>query len=180
MTVRDSIDRLRQPDYTGENRCTPCTLLNVAIAAVLVAAATTVALSRTDRVGAAVLGTALAAVSGAAIYLRGYLVPGTPRLTETVLPDRVHRRLETRPSGVDDDASVDLALKGIGATRSADDERPPAEDDRRTVPPDENIGESPDSSDGSYTSDDRVASEDGSSSEDRDIETDTDQGPVEN
>ncbi|WP_050051856.1 hypothetical protein [Halostagnicola sp. A56] len=176
MTVRNPIDRLRQPDYTGKNRCTPCTLLNVAIAAVLVVAATTLALSRTDRVGAAVVGTALAAVSGAAIYLRGYLVPGTPRLTKAVLPDRVHRRLETRPSGVDDDASIDLALKGVGATRSADDERRSVGDDRRAAPIDQptptdedsDSGEDSDASDGDWSSEDYV------------LETDTDEGSLEN
>lgn len=176
MTVRDSIDRLRQPAYTGENRCTPCTLLNVAIAAVLVVAATTLALSRTDRVGAAVVGTALAAVSGATIYLRGYLVPGTPRLTETVLPDRVHRRLETRPSGVDDDASIDLALKGIGATRSADDERRSAGDDRRAAPIDQTTPTDEDSDSG----EDSDASDGDRSSEDYVLETDTDEGSLEN
>ncbi|MFC7196638.1 hypothetical protein ACFQL4_21660 [Halosimplex aquaticum] len=28
------LDRLRRPEYTGENRCLPCTILNVAIASV--------------------------------------------------------------------------------------------------------------------------------------------------
>ena len=32
MTASTLADRLRQPEYTGENRCTPCTVVNVVIA----------------------------------------------------------------------------------------------------------------------------------------------------
>ena len=39
MVTRSLVGRLRQPEYTGENRCLPCTVLNV----VLVTAAATVA-----------------------------------------------------------------------------------------------------------------------------------------
>ena len=33
----DVLDTFRQPEYTGDNRCIPCTVVNVAIAAVLAA-----------------------------------------------------------------------------------------------------------------------------------------------
>ena len=75
-------DRLRQPEYTGENRCTPCTAVNIAIAAgasVLAAVASTV------------LGVGVFALSLGTIYLRGYLVPGTPTLTKRYFPERVLR-----------------------------------------------------------------------------------------
>jgi hypothetical protein len=76
--MRDAFEvRLRRPEYTGENRCLPCTAANVAITvgiAALAGLANPVA-------GAGVLGTGLAA-----IYLRGYLVPGTPTLTARYLP----------------------------------------------------------------------------------------------
>lgn len=72
------IERLRQPEYTGDNRCTPCTAVNVAIAGLLA-------------IGVAVVSAPLAPIvlglSLAAIYLRGYLVPGTPSLTKRYLPD---------------------------------------------------------------------------------------------
>ena len=74
------VERLRQPEYTGENRCVPCTAVNVAIAAgasVLAAVASTV------------LGTGVFALSLGTIYLRGYLVPGTPTLTKRYFPERV-------------------------------------------------------------------------------------------
>jgi len=75
------IDRVRQPEYTGENRCIPCTVVNVAIAAVVgiaVATVTTVELTAV-----------LVALCLAVIALRGYLVPGTPALTRRYFPDRL-------------------------------------------------------------------------------------------
>jgi len=79
-------DGLRQPEYTGENRCMPCTVVNSLIAVVLAgavaAAGATVA---TPLVGAAGAGVVLG-VSAAAIYLRGYLVPKTPELTKRYFP----------------------------------------------------------------------------------------------
>ena len=36
--ARDALDRVRQPEYVGENRCLPCTVTNLVIAAILTAA----------------------------------------------------------------------------------------------------------------------------------------------
>ena len=76
--VQDVYDQVRQPEYTGENRCMPCTVTNVAITAV----------------GTAVLGllnpfvaAAFAVVGLAAIAVRGYLVPGTPWITKRYFPE---------------------------------------------------------------------------------------------
>ena len=77
------LDRLRRPEYTGENRCLPCTAVNVGIAAVGAAAVTAVGGPAPGAIG---FGGALAA-----IWLRGYLVPGTPELTKRYLPERVLR-----------------------------------------------------------------------------------------
>ncbi len=74
----DTVGALRRPEYTGENRCTPCTVANLAIAAVL---------SLGVGLLAAPLGLALFALSLGAIWLRGYLVPGTPELTKRYFPD---------------------------------------------------------------------------------------------
>ncbi|WP_132058868.1 hypothetical protein [Halorussus amylolyticus] len=73
------VERFKQPEYTGENRCTPCTIVNVLIAVVGSAAVGVVA---TPLVGVPVFGACLAA-----IYFRGYLVPGTPTLTKRYFPD---------------------------------------------------------------------------------------------
>jgi hypothetical protein len=80
MDLRGVLDTLGQPEYTGENRCLPCTALNLAVAV-----GVAVVVGRRRR---AVAGAWLA-VAVALIALRGYLVPGTPELTKRYLPDRV-------------------------------------------------------------------------------------------
>ncbi|MDQ2051758.1 hypothetical protein RBH26_14870 [Natronolimnohabitans sp. A-GB9] len=79
--IRTVTTSLRQPEYTGEHRCLPCTIVNVGLAAAL---AVGVSLVATGGLGVGVFLAALAV-----IYLRGYLVPGTPRLTEQYLPASV-------------------------------------------------------------------------------------------
>lgn len=86
---RSLFARLRQPEYTGENRCLPCTVLNVTIASVgtslLVAWLTAAGYQRLALLG----GTAVLAASLGSVWLRGYLVPRTPALTERSLPASV-------------------------------------------------------------------------------------------
>jgi hypothetical protein len=77
------IDRLRQPEYTNENRCIPCTSVNIAIAAVGSAFAAKLTSRR--------FGSMAFISSLGTIYLRGYLVPGTPTLTKRYFPERVLR-----------------------------------------------------------------------------------------
>jgi hypothetical protein len=76
-TSTNTFDQLRQPEYTGENRCMPCTIVNSIIALVLAA-------------GIALLwlpaGAIALVVFFGAIYFRGYLVPGTPELTQRYFP----------------------------------------------------------------------------------------------
>ena len=74
----DLLGTLHQPEYTGENRCVPCTVTNLAIAAVV---AFCLAVVFVTPVGAAVFLACLAV-----IYLRGYLVPGTPEITKRYFP----------------------------------------------------------------------------------------------
>ena len=79
MTGHSSLlDRFRRPEYTGGNRCIPCTIVNVAIALVVAGGVAVF----NPLVGAGVLTASLLA-----IYLRGYLVPGTPTLTKRYFPD---------------------------------------------------------------------------------------------
>jgi hypothetical protein len=89
------IESLRNPEYTGENRCVPCTITNVAIAAVgaLALSALAVPLGATFLLGGLL-----------AIYLRGYLVPGTPAFTRRYFPDwllAVFDKGEADPADVD-------------------------------------------------------------------------------
>jgi len=68
--LRDSAAALVDPEHTGENRCLPCTLVNAVGVAVVAGL-----LSRRRRS----LGLLASVLGGAAIWLRGYVVPGTPR-----------------------------------------------------------------------------------------------------
>lgn len=81
------IERFRQPEYTGENRCMACTAVNTVLAVVFAAVvAVGVGTVSTTAVGAGA-GVGFLAVSAASIWLRGYLVPGTPELTKQYMPE---------------------------------------------------------------------------------------------
>ena len=80
IAVPDPIATLRNPEYVGENRCLPCTVVNVIIAAVVGGG-----LGLLSPIGGLVV--FLAALG--MIYVRGYLVPGTPEFTQRYLPERV-------------------------------------------------------------------------------------------
>ena len=109
------IDRLRRPEYTGGNRCVPCTAVNLLIAAALaLAIGFALPAGLGPPAGALVLLAALAA-----IYLRGYLVPGTPWFTKTYFPDWLLRAFEKEPDVGARAATGSGASAGVGA-RSAD------------------------------------------------------------
>lgn len=107
--ITDGIRQLRQPEYTGENRCVPCTIVNVGIAIVVSGAVALVSLPAAVAAFAACI---------AAIYLRGYLVPGTPTLTKRYLPDSVLRlfdKHEPDPPAVTDQEDIERFLLEVGA-----------------------------------------------------------------
>ncbi|MBB6646881.1 hypothetical protein [Halobellus ruber] len=70
------LQRLRRPEYTGVNRCRACTVVNVAA---LVVAVSLVAL-RSPPVAAGIGG-----LGAAVIWLRGYLLPFTPRFAPALV-----------------------------------------------------------------------------------------------
>ena len=90
--ITDAATRLRRPEHTGENRCTPCTILNVLIAAII---SVSLGYALGDPIGALAFG-----ICAAVIYLRGYLVPGTPTITRAYFPAWVLRRFGKTPSDV--------------------------------------------------------------------------------
>lgn len=96
MTTR-LIDRVRRPEYIGENRCIPCTVLNVGLALVLAAIIGAVAWTALGPLAAAIGGLAVLAVSSAAIALRGYLIPGTPTITRRYFPEWLLARFDKLP-----------------------------------------------------------------------------------
>jgi len=110
MSFSDRVHRLRQPEYTGENRCVPCTAVNLAIAVVIGGLLAVVSPP------AAVV---VFVASVAAIYLRGYLVPGTPTLTKRYFPDSVLKLFDKHdvpePPSVEDDADVEAFLLDVEA-----------------------------------------------------------------
>jgi len=111
----DVVDELRQPDYTGENRCEPCTVLNLVIAAVAGSL-----IARKSRLG----GLLAIGISIALIYLRGYLVPGTPTLTKRYLPPAVLRWF-----GKDPDPDVASGLGGTDTLAPVDSDAGPGDAD---------------------------------------------------
>lgn len=87
MSIRNAVTWLRQPEYTGVNRCFFCTLLNLCIGGVLAGIVT---------VGwTPILGVAVFAFSCICIYFRGYLVPGTPTITKWYFPPWIRRHFGT-------------------------------------------------------------------------------------
>ena len=98
--------RLRQPEYTGRNRCFPCTILNVAIAV-----GVSVGVALWSRPAAVAFGVAALAV----ISLRGYLIPGTPALTKRYLPMWLLARFDkASPSAFDADSDPGAVLSAAG------------------------------------------------------------------
>lgn len=88
MGAMEPLSALRQPEYTGENRCAPCTVVNLLLAALLAGPVAVVSPP---------LGATAFAGGLLAIYLRGYLVPGTPELTKRYLPPAVLRLFGKEP-----------------------------------------------------------------------------------
>ena len=112
MSFSDRVHHLRQPEYTGENRCVPCTAVNLVIAAVI---------SGLVAIVSPPLAVAVFGVSVAAVYLRGYLVPGTPTLTKRYFPDSVLKLFDKHelpePPAVEDDADIEAFLLEVDAVK---------------------------------------------------------------
>lgn len=121
----DALERLRQPEYTGENRCLPCTVVNVGIALAIAVVLGAVA----PLVGVTAFGCCLAIIA-----LRGYLIPGTPTLTQRYLPERVLRAFGKDPQERPTIETVDLedALQTLAAANVV--RREPATDAIRLAP----------------------------------------------
>lgn len=83
VAIPDMVARVRQPEYIGANRCAPCTVLNVFFALVIGVLFVWIGLFW--------IGVVAFAVFAVVIYFRGYLVPGTPAITERYFPERVLR-----------------------------------------------------------------------------------------
>ena len=96
--IESIVNHLRTDEYTGSNRCIPCTAVNVGIAVIVSVLAGVVAIE---------LGVLVFIASLLIIYVRGYLVPGTPTLTKRYLPDRILAAFEKGPRHTDPETVTD-------------------------------------------------------------------------
>jgi hypothetical protein len=103
------LDRIRRAEYTGANRCWPCTITNGALVAAAVLALAVVR----RRTLAAVVG----AIGLVSIGLRGYVVPYTPRfapqLVTAITPGPADEGESGSLSGVDVDAAAEDAEPAV-------------------------------------------------------------------
>lgn len=99
-TLPSAIATVKQPEYTGENRCVPCTVFNLALGAVAAVVAV-VAVTPVAGRGAVPVGLAVFVLAALATYFRGYLVPGTPTITKRYFPDWLLAVFDKADSGVD-------------------------------------------------------------------------------
>lgn len=91
------VSRLRDPEYTGANRCLPCTVVNLLIAASIAVALGAVLLPRTGMFTFVPFVVVAFGLFVGVIYLRGYLVPGTPTITKRYFPTRLLALFGKRP-----------------------------------------------------------------------------------
>ena len=125
---RNGLGDLKRPEYTGKNRCVPCTVTNslIALAAGACLLGVGVLLDATAvGAGFAVLSVL---ISLAMIYFRGYLVPGTPELTRQYFPawllaafGKADRSPSTAGEGEAD--TPEAMLTELGALESSDDDQ---------------------------------------------------------
>lgn len=99
-----SLDSLQDPEYTGPNRCNPCTVTNLAIAAVLAIGV---------GIYSPVVGCGVLIISATAIWARGYLIPGTPQLTKRYFPPWLLNRFGKSPEPTPGrDSETDASFEG--------------------------------------------------------------------
>lgn len=109
------VKRFRQREYTGENRCIPCTVINVFLAVGVAIGVSVFAAIVGPPLVATAIGAAVVIFSLTIIYVRGYLVPGTPSLTARYLPDVISRKYGPEHSSVGEpEAEASLAEQGTG------------------------------------------------------------------
>lgn len=125
MQTGSTLARFRNPEYTGENRCIPCTVVNLLIAAAVTAGLTAVGSTYADPPVGFAAGGGFFVLSLASIYLRGYLVPGTPALTKRYFPPWLLSLFGKTPEtqvAVETDVDPEQALVTAGALEECEHE----------------------------------------------------------
>ncbi len=130
---RELVEALRNPEYTGENRCPPCTVVNLALAFAL-----GWLVSKKSKPAGAIA----AAGSVGLIYLRGYLVPGTPELTGRYLPPEVLRWFGKEPEpDIATGLGAEPAVSGNGRSKDDGDGNGEGSEESRAAPANTENGE---------------------------------------
>jgi len=80
------LQRFRNPEYTGPNRCMACTVANSVLAVLASLGAGVAVAAAVNPALALAVSVVVLVVSGLFIWLRGYLVPKTPTLTKRYIP----------------------------------------------------------------------------------------------
>lgn len=112
LSIPISVSAFRQPEYTGENRCIPCTILNAAITIFVAGTVFVLSVSESMLVGS-VIGVSVLVFGSVLIYFRGYLIPGTPQITSRYFPNWVLRWFDK--ADPPDDIEPERVLQDIGA-----------------------------------------------------------------
>jgi len=113
-----AVDSIRQPEYTGENRCTPCTVVNIGIAAALAAV---VAFGIDSGVGGILFVVALGI-----IYFRGISFPERRHSRSATSRRRCSacsaksRSPERASRSIDTDETIEEQLVAVGALTDED------------------------------------------------------------
>ncbi|AOW80086.1 hypothetical protein HTSR_0901 [Halodesulfurarchaeum formicicum] len=102
----------QNPRYTGANRCSKCTVLNLVLTVLATGLVAT----------ANLLAAAIVFIIGLlSIYFRGYLIPGTPTLTKRYLPSNVRRWFGHQPKATDGRGpAIESVLLESGALHEGD------------------------------------------------------------
>lgn len=122
--LTDLLAEARNPEYTGENRCIPCTATNVVIAALLAIGLASLLVTP--------VGVLAFLASLVVIYLRGYLVPGTPELTQQYFPPWL-LSLFGKSTPVENVFDVDESLDATGKGATGKETIEPTETQRPTA-----------------------------------------------
>lgn len=122
-TTGGQLGRFQDPEYTGENRCMACTVVNTIIAAMLAGGVVVGGWSLLAPAVGIAGGTAVFALSLVSIYLRGYLIPGTPELTKRYFPPWLLAVFGKAPERVEIETNVnpEQALVTAGALEECTD-----------------------------------------------------------
>ncbi|AXR79120.1 hypothetical protein [Natrarchaeobaculum sulfurireducens] len=118
-SVSAAFESVRRPEFTGNNRCVPCTAFHVSLAvalSILLAIVTTPFVATVAFVGFVTV-----------IYFRGYLFPGTPRLAKRLVLRRPRRSSGATTDNSDAVTAVDGdRLESLVRSLDVVDDRGPA------------------------------------------------------